>query len=91
MLNIYKKIRDTSFYTFHHILYIYDWVIFGEIPVMILWVGDIIQIQKLTNVLSKKKKKKVNKFTSYVKWHSYSVRMKDVPSQIADILLANFG
>ena len=58
MLNIYKKIRDTSFYTFHHILYIYDWVIFGEIPVMILWVGDIIQIQKLTNVLSKKKKKK---------------------------------
>ena len=59
MLNIYKKIRDTSFYTFHHILYIYDWVIFGEIPVMILWVGDIIQIQKLTNVLSKKKKKKL--------------------------------
>ena len=77
--------------TFHHILYIYDWVIFGEIPVMILWVGDIIQIQKLTNVLSKKKKKEVNKFTSYVKWHSYSVRMKDVPPQIADILLANFG
>ena len=39
----------------------------------------------------KEKKKEVNKFTSYVKWHSYSVRMKDVPPQIADILLANFG
>ena len=46
---------------------------------------------KVNKCIIKKKKKKVNKFTSYVKWHSYSVRMKDVPPQIADILLANFG